>query len=64
MDRVAPDNVALSQGTPRISAPARVNVAHRLGSEVTDSRLKADAAVGLYNQQPIEADSAADEATK
>src|SRR5271167_129322 len=62
--RVAPCNVALLPRNSQNFGTCTVNVDHRLRSQVADSRLEGYSAIGLDDQNPIEADRATDKTTE
>src|SRR5271165_6097811 len=62
--RVAPYNVALLPRNSQNFGARTVNVAHRFRTQVADSRLEGYSAVGLDDQNPIEADRATDKTTE
>src|SRR5208337_4515178 len=62
--RVSPCNVALLPRNSQDFGACTVNVAHRFRSQVADSRLEGYAAIGLDDQNPIEADRATDKSTE
>jgi hypothetical protein len=57
---VAPADVALVPRHAEHLGSDAVDVHHRLGPQIADSRLEADAAIGHDEKEPVEADRAAD----
>src|SRR5271165_2063374 len=62
--RVAPCNVALLPRNFQNLCASTVNVDHRFRPQVADSRLEGYSAIGLDDQNPIEADRATDKTTE
>src|ERR1700722_1757677 len=62
--RVAPYDIALFPGDAQNLRTCAVNVDHRLGSQIADSRLELDPALGRDDEQSIEAYRAADVTAK
>jgi len=56
--RVAPDYVAFFPRHAENLGARAMYIHHRLGSEVADSRLEGDVAIGLDHEKPVESDGA------
>ena len=62
--RVAPHDVALFPGDAENLRAGAMDIDHRFGSQISDSGLEAHPAIGRDDEQPVEADGAADVAAQ